>query len=373
MAAIDTQLDVDEAEVKVENEVERQALKTRLRIQVLWASQRDFADAASASLRQLALLCSKDYEYTEIGFATQCAIKMACANDCAATVHIIWKCLNELDCAVLTNGAEWSFFGGRFCKLYAFRVAIGNNSLRALQALLDLRLGRCTLGIPEVIWTPEPLFNVNQIPRNENSHGSISPWLAGNSVLYDACRAGRAKAVELLIRAKARVDVGYLSDAYPESYDKDLHRSWTPMHCSAAHGHTDCVRVLLRAKADANVVFLPEDYDFFCDQGRQPLHVAIENGNVGAVKVLLRARVQLHVADRGGYTPLQLACRRVLVSHDEEEDVYYSHDEDGDVEDEKEAEHQAHQEHQEHQEPIRKKNARIILAAVERAVEHIWS
>jgi uncharacterized protein len=60
-------------------------------------------------------------------------------------------------------------------------------------------------------------------------------------------------------------------------------------------GHYDCLKLLLDAKADTEVV---------CDYGWTPLHKACEMGYAVAVKMLIEGGANVNIKEAGGETPL---------------------------------------------------------------------
>ena len=74
----------------------------------------------------------------------------------------------------------------------------------------------------------------------------------------------------------------------------------TPLNWAATNGHTDVVKLLLRAGADPNIA----------DLGREtPLSEASRKGHKYVVKLLLEARAEPHTTDDFGRTPLYWAAR----------------------------------------------------------------
>jgi hypothetical protein len=262
--------------------------------------------------------------------ALQRAMRVACRNDAETTVRSIWTCLNR------TNEAETLFCHG--CDMYtparlvkdcypcrvrphaalcAFLVTVEYNSPRALQALLELKLYA----------HPSKSDSAHASERQDNFLLDVNAFDARgryNSAVYYACNNSRAEATRLLIRAKARLDVGALYDLHSSSYDVDSFRSWTPLHaavqtavktksvknakCNAnceAKRNAKCIRHLLAAKADVNAVFSHDDHNT-----ESVLKTAVASGNPGAVRALLRAKAC--VGRNGNSNVLNKARERLL-------------------------------------------------------------
>lgn len=80
---------------------------------------------------------------------------------------------------------------------------------------------------------------------------------------------------------------------------------WGPLHEACANGHTAAVRVLLNAKADANL----KD-----DCGRLPLHLACANGTPDMIELLLKKGANVNGRDVNGCTPIHYCVKVAQVS-----------------------------------------------------------
>lgn len=270
--------------------------------------------------------------------ALQRAMRVACRNDAEATVRSIWACLNR------TNEAEMLFCHG--CDMYtparlmkdcypwhvrphaalcAFLVTVEYNSPRALQALLELKL-YAHLSKSDSAHPSKSALEQDNVLLDVNAFDGRG---RSDSAVYYACNNSRAEATRLLIRAKARLDVGCLFDLHSSSYDVDSFRSWTPLHaavqgagkttsvknakCNAkceAKRNAKCIRHLLAAKADVNAVYLHDDSDDDDDYPESVLETAVASSNPGAVRALLRAKAC--VGRDGNSNVLNQARERLL-------------------------------------------------------------
>lgn len=89
------------------------------------------------------------------------------------------------------------------------------------------------------------------------------------------------------------------------------HYSSTPLHWEVDRGHVECVRVLLKAKADVNKrnCFLST-----------PIHYAVERSRVECVKLLIEYKASVNLKNEFGWCPLHCAvdkwdvdCIRLLL------------------------------------------------------------
>ena len=106
-----------------------------------------------------------------------------------------------------------------------------------------------------------------------------------------AARNGHVDTLQLLLRAKAEIDL-------PGSYGAAI--------CAAAHtGHIDAVTMLLRAKASMGVQPIPTYYAY----NWLPLEGAARNGYAKVLRVLLRAKAIVNEVSLDGWAPLHFAAR----------------------------------------------------------------
>nr|Q07E41.1 RecName: Full=Cortactin-binding protein 2; Short=CortBP2 [Dasypus novemcinctus]ABI93635.1 cortactin-binding protein 2 [Dasypus novemcinctus] len=107
----------------------------------------------------------------------------------------------------------------------------------------------------------------------------------GHSALYSAAKNGHTDCVRLLLNAKAQIDAA----------DKN---GFTPLCAAAAQGHFECVELLIAYHANI---------DHAADGGQTPLYLACKNGNKECIKVLLEAGTDRSVKTRDGWTPVHAA------------------------------------------------------------------
>lgn len=108
------------------------------------------------------------------------------------------------------------------------------------------------------------------------------------------------------------------------------HRGWTPLHYAAFHGHAKAVELLLKAKANPNIQqqigFLPLHYSVQSLEivklllnagadpkipsfdGETPLHLAASQGHAKAVRLFLNAGAKVCEQDKDGHTALHDAA-----------------------------------------------------------------
>mmetsp|Transcript_57083 Transcript_57083/g.150428 ORF Transcript_57083/g.150428 Transcript_57083/m.150428 type:complete len:166 (-) Transcript_57083:90-587(-) len=80
-------------------------------------------------------------------------------------------------------------------------------------------------------------------------------------------------------------------------FQNDSHKH-TALHYASRFGHTDCIEVLLRARADPNMRN---------NDGSSPLHWAASNGTAASCIMLLKHGADPSLRNRDGMTPLELA------------------------------------------------------------------
>ncbi|PWU15918.1 MAG: hypothetical protein C5B50_14510 [Verrucomicrobia bacterium] len=114
------------------------------------------------------------------------------------------------------------------------------------------------------------------------------------TALMEAAENGQLEAVQLLIRAGARVD-----EQCGQSWEDDQNRT-ALMHAIEA-GDCQIVQALLNAGASASI----EDGD-----GRTPLHYAAERGDVDLIRMLVKAGAKVDASKKEG-TPLGEAVAHV--------------------------------------------------------------
>uniref|UniRef100_A0A0K8SLG9 Uncharacterized protein n=1 Tax=Lygus hesperus TaxID=30085 RepID=A0A0K8SLG9_LYGHE len=112
----------------------------------------------------------------------------------------------------------------------------------------------------------------------------------GRCALHYAAEAGQLEAVEYLIEAGSKVNLG----------DRE---SLTPLHLAAVRGHLDVVKCLLDMKAHVNAK---------CTDKMTPLHYSASRGHVDIVTTLISHGASVNTLDSGDRTPLKLAASRDL-------------------------------------------------------------
>lgn len=113
------------------------------------------------------------------------------------------------------------------------------------------------------------------------------------SALVDAATAGKANVLRKLIRQGGDVN------------GTDHGRSGRPASAAAAHGHLECLRILLDAGAGLD---MPNAY------GSTPMHDAAYSGELGCVTELLKRGASPNPTDANGNTPIVAACAAGHVS-----------------------------------------------------------
>ncbi|GLJ09042.1 hypothetical protein SUGI_0100530 [Cryptomeria japonica] len=86
------------------------------------------------------------------------------------------------------------------------------------------------------------------------------------------------------------------------SFTKDKNKQQTALHLAAQHGHTDIVRCILNFAEDCLEI---RDKD-----GKTALHYAVENAKVGVVRYLVSFARVINIADKNGYTALDIANQK---------------------------------------------------------------
>lgn len=132
----------------------------------------------------------------------------------------------------------------------------------------------------------------------------------GKTALYYAARAGHAETVRFLLDAGAGVDAG--DTEHPREpairrahahgpIPREGGRGEKPLQAAACHGHTEVVRLLLKAGADV---------DLQDDMGETALFAAAKEGHRDAVTALLDAGADTAIADTDGVSALHVAAGR---------------------------------------------------------------
>ncbi|CAJ1363970.1 unnamed protein product [Effrenium voratum] len=127
------------------------------------------------------------------------------------------------------------------------------------------------------------------------------------AALRSAAERGDAEALRKALDAASSKDIN------AQDLDSDL----TPLALAAQGGHTACVRLLLTARADPDVV--SEDAG-----NRAALHFAAYEGHVEVVRLLMQARADAAASSTGG-TAADIARQRAkewrIGGGDGEEDI----------------------------------------------------
>ncbi len=111
----------------------------------------------------------------------------------------------------------------------------------------------------------------------------------GVTALMCACETYGDSIIQTLIDAGANVNA------------KDQN-GFTPLACAAANKALDTVNLLIASKADVNLQPPNREYT--------ALMHAVYAGDADCIKALLAAKAEVNVICTGGYTPLLLACDR---------------------------------------------------------------
>ena len=112
--------------------------------------------------------------------------------------------------------------------------------------------------------------------------------------LHHAACTGEFQLVDQLMRNEY-ADCPGDSHLHPKSQT-----GFTPMHCAAFGGHYECLKVMLSWSDGKPNVIDPKD-------GRTPVHLAALKGHANCLRLLLWNGGKLHLPDRKGDTPIDLA------------------------------------------------------------------
>ncbi len=132
---------------------------------------------------------------------------------------------------------------------------------------------------------------------------AVEQW-GGQSALHWAAAQSQPAMVQLLVKHGADVNArGAVRDwqrrVTAEGRPKNMnHGGFTPLLFAAREGCIDCVKILLKAKADIN---LPDP------DGMTPLNLAITNMRFDLAAVLIEAGADVNKWDFWGRTPLYSA------------------------------------------------------------------
>ena len=108
----------------------------------------------------------------------------------------------------------------------------------------------------------------------------------GATPLASAASNGHTEVVRVLLKARAEVNKAGNTDGE------------TPLHLAADRGHTEVMLLLLAAGADVNQASYLE---------QTPLYTAAWWGHMDVVQILLKAGADVNQPDKDGWTPLDLA------------------------------------------------------------------
>jgi ankyrin repeat protein len=135
----------------------------------------------------------------------------------------------------------------------------------------------------------------------------------GTSALLHAVYRDRLDLVEILLRAKPRVDAFEAAalgkvDLLEKEVDQNSelvsawsHDGFTLLHLAAFFGHEDAVRFLLDHDADVSLVSRSP-------MGVTPLHSAVAGDHAAVARLLVERGADVNVRQRGGWTPLHSAA-----------------------------------------------------------------
>ncbi|KAF9971707.1 phosphate system positive regulatory protein pho81 [Actinomortierella ambigua] len=116
------------------------------------------------------------------------------------------------------------------------------------------------------------------IERGANIHASNADGL---EPLHITCREGRTRLVEILTARGARLD------------QEDKYMCWTPLFYAASEGHVDCVKILLAAGCNVNVLD---------ELGKTPIYYAASEGHADCVELLVEAGGKIEGGSKVGGT-----------------------------------------------------------------------
>uniref|UniRef100_A0A671V047 Ankyrin repeat domain 52a n=1 Tax=Sparus aurata TaxID=8175 RepID=A0A671V047_SPAAU len=119
---------------------------------------------------------------------------------------------------------------------------------------------------------------------------------AGRSVLYLAAQKGFARCVEVLLAQGASCLLN------------DNRLMWTPIHVSAAHGHSDCLRMMIDYGEEGDLTNVVDKF------GQTPLMLAVLGGHTDCVHFLLEKGALPDAKDKRGSTALH---RGAVLGHDD--------------------------------------------------------
>ena len=105
---------------------------------------------------------------------------------------------------------------------------------------------------------------------------------------------GHTDTLRLLLRAKADANRANAIDGT------------TPTHVASSGGHVDALRLLLLSKADAGRATYPSNIT--------PTHNAVRYGHSAVLQMLLRANADVNISTSDGKTPGYFATRALLQS-----------------------------------------------------------
>lgn len=129
----------------------------------------------------------------------------------------------------------------------------------------------------------------------------ITTTHAARNPLHDAAENGAIQELTNLI-ATHKYDIN--------EQDED---NWTPLHCAAWSGHTECVRILLLSEANVNALN---------NRKSTPLHLAAQWDYIDCLKVLIEHHAIIDPYSVSHWTPLHYAakwgnaeCAQLLLQH----------------------------------------------------------
>ena len=128
-------------------------------------------------------------------------------------------------------------------------------------------------------------------PYQERSKELFIEKKENEKKLYDASGKGDIEMVQKLIN-KLLVDANVVVIVSPAYH-------LSPLYLAASEGHTEVVKLLLDAGANA-------DEPSMLNRS-SPLHIAVQNGHIDTVRVLIKAVTDVNKATFSGKTPLLLA------------------------------------------------------------------